>query len=570
MTPLRQGASGGRVFLRKEICRALGTVPASNLQEPTTALVIALGDQTMHAMSTLRSANSSELSAVWPKISQVLVTVEVCARALPSDVHASHARDSASAGSGDLSHARMLADLQALFELQYMQPFSSTRQARALRSPKLAPGLYPAGFPDVICRYRISLARHSDVAGHHASRLARTEEADLQRAGRRHGMHMRTDVRRQDTRVRLLGQMHVCSSDAAMFLTMSNFSTPKGVAGVGWWLGGAAHFLQFPGRDQVSGVTSQIVAGSATCHAACLEHPACRSWSYWDPQFSPIGNGNCGDGGGGDCGVHVWPELGVCVGCREGSWQPVTHSGTATGIVLSRFMKDGDKEAGSGGGGSQQDQHIHGREPFFLNVEPKGGWTMTDLVGFPFGSDAAMLHFLWPPPPSTFATAASITGSSSRGDAGPARDWQGRQRQAPTQDSKRDGVWDSAGGGGHEVVLECSNKPRAAVVYLVGPREEDLEALEESIASLESLFLLPHGNCYPIFFFCESWDGAAAGKGGLRGGARSRILAAASHTRTRAQMEFLIADMSFPTGFDASRHSSLQVCFAHESCCTYQ
>ena len=40
-----------------------------------------------------------------------------------------------------------------------MQVFVSTRQRRFLRTGVLAPGLLAAGFPEEVCRYRLSLIR---------------------------------------------------------------------------------------------------------------------------------------------------------------------------------------------------------------------------------------------------------------------------------------------------------------------------------------------------------------------------------------------------------------------------
>ena len=52
-----------------------------------------------------------------------------------------------------------------------------------------------------------------------------------------------------------------------------------------------------------------------------------------------------------------------------------------------------EEEAAGVEEGGEQRAH----EPFYLDVEPKGGWTMTDLVGFPFSSDIDMLHHRWKP-----------------------------------------------------------------------------------------------------------------------------------------------------------------------------
>ena len=51
--------------------------------------------------------------------------------------------------------------------------------------------------------------------------------------------------------------------------------------------------------------------------------------------------------------------------------------------------------AAAAAGEEEGEQRAH--EPFYLDVEPKGGWTMTDLVGFPFASDIDMLHHRWQP-----------------------------------------------------------------------------------------------------------------------------------------------------------------------------
>ena len=54
-----------------------------------------------------------------------------------------------------------------------------------------------------------------------------------------------------------------------------------------------------------------------------------------------------------------------------------------------------DEEEDAAGYEEWGEQRAH--EPFYLDVEPKGGWTMTDLVGFPFSSDIDMLHHRWKP-----------------------------------------------------------------------------------------------------------------------------------------------------------------------------
>jgi hypothetical protein len=54
-----------------------------------------------------------------------------------------------------------------------------------------------------------------------------------------------------------------------------------------------------------------------------------------------------------------------------------------------------EQEEEAAAGEEEGEQRAH--EPFYLDVEPKGGWTMTDLVGFPFASDIDMLHHRWQP-----------------------------------------------------------------------------------------------------------------------------------------------------------------------------
>jgi len=56
------------------------------------------------------------------------------------------------------------------------------------------------------------------------------------------------------------------------------------------------------------------------------------------------------------------------------------------------------------------------------------------------------------------------------------------------------------------------------------------------------MFLLPHGNCYPIYLFSEKWkseedlEGEEKEKERIRA-EKERIRAAASHLRTRLQVQ---------------------------------
>ena len=451
------GRSPDGVFWRKEVCYAPGAGDAVHgLSAPMAALVLAFGAETMLALTRSferpSNRNGSAFSIPWPSISQMLVSLDVCTQVADSGT--------------DFRHARHLADLQAILDEERMQVFVSTRQRRSLRTGVLAPGLLAAGFPEEVCRYRLSLMRQ----GGGVSETEAAGEGEIVDGSTRewHPAH---------ESVRVLGQVNSCSSEAAFFLDMAPAGERRDTR---------RDSLAFPGRDAVVRADSGgLLLGLDRCAAACVamvpasveagsdaEHGACRSWSYWGRED-------------------------LCVGCREGHWHPIAADATAgTGVVVSRM--------GRAVGGAIQG--ARGREePFFLAAEPKGGWTMTDVVGFPFSSDADMVHYRW---------RAAMA------------DW----------------------GGGREA---CRARPRAAVVYLVGPREEDMAALEESVQAVERLLLLPHGNCYPLFFFRESWEGGAGA------GAQARVRAAAAAERTRVQMEFLVADMSFPAGFDASRYASL-------------
>ena len=67
------------------------------------------------------------------------------------------------------------------------------------------------------------------------------------------------------------------------------------------------------------------------------------------------------------------------------------------------------------------------------------------------------------------------------------------------------------------------------------------------------MFLLPHGNCYPIYLFSEKWKAEEDAREGLEGeekekeriraekerirAEKERIRAAASHLRTRLQVQ---------------------------------
>ncbi|EKX40271.1 hypothetical protein GUITHDRAFT_113748 [Guillardia theta CCMP2712] len=131
----------------------------------------------------------------------------------------------------------------------------------------------------------------------------------------------------------------------------------------------------------------------------------------------------------------------------------------------------------------------------FIEEEPRGGWTLADVVGFPFSSDIVMPLFSW---------------RSSR--------------LLPAESP-------------------CARKPKAAVIYLVGRGQEfDLESLRASLRALEIHFLRPHSFCYPVFLFREEWD---------------QDLIAMIQTWTAANVEFLVADMSFPANFNPGGRTSV-------------
>jgi len=561
-----QGVLRGSTFLRMEVCRSpnnTSTEFRDASQKPVAAIALTLNMQTMQSITALRSSNSSPLAGIWPSISQMLVSVDVCPRAKPSRAEAEQARAGPGQGMSDggIAYVRLMGDLQALLEAHGMQPFASRRHMRTQRSTPLIQVLDAGGFPSMICRYSISLARHPpapDEDGDACPWHADDGMAPWQMVSPAGFAYERAEES-QIGRTRLLGQVHVCSPARSLFLDMApdleyharvsaggERRDPRahGLAGV------PREALRFPGSGNVSSLASDLPAGSIRCHEACLKESTCRSWSYWGANVSQTGSAH-DSGGAGQRG-----RAAVCVGCRESSWFPLTHAGCASGLVVERFMK-GEEIGVAGEGGS----FSHGQEPFYLNLEPKGGWTMTDLVGFPFSSDADMLHARWPSPADYIARRhgsehggrcrSSVDGAAS----GAAPRGEEDSSQAGISRSEFDGVSEEGAGAEEGGAQRCGGKPRAAVVYLVGHREQDLVALEESIAALERWLLLPHGNCYPIFLFAESWGGAS-GAGSTA--VQVRIRAAAAAPRTRRQMEFLVADLSFPAEFDPAQHASPQ------------
>jgi hypothetical protein len=312
------------VFLRKEICLAEaadGGGPARTAEgppthrnehqhthtvtqtaripeEPLTVLALAAGAQTMRAVEMLLSNRSSDPVAsqfleAWPRVSQMLVTVDVCP---PGGAR----RDAGDMGGGvedgggsSMVHARLLADVQALVEAQELQAFVSSRQIRLPRSPPLDPALHAAGFPDLICRYRLSLARTSTfVSDDGSTRRLRAVSDDLLRQASLWRSPEKSEKKPpspsasphfpRSGMVRQLGQLHMCSRAAAMFLTLPAAPGGGGDGGGGGGGGNRKVFekshTRFPGGGSVSGLVSELVVGSAMCHAACLAQVDCRSW----------------------------------------------------------------------------------------------------------------------------------------------------------------------------------------------------------------------------------------------------------------------------------------------------
>ena len=306
------------MFLRKEICCAEAadgggpartaeeplkhpnehrhthtvTHTARTSEEPLTVLALAAGAQTMRAVEMLLSNRSSDPAAsqflaAWPRVSQMLVTVDVCP---PGGAR----RDAGDMGGGvedrggsSMVHARFLADVQALVEAQELQPFVSTRQVRLPRSPPLAPALHAAGFSDLICRYRLSLARTSTfVSDDGSTRRLRAVSDDLLRQASLWRSPEKSEKKPpspsasphfpRSGMVRQLGQLHMCSRAAAMFLTLP--AAPGGGGGGGNRTVFEESLTRFPGGGSVSGLVSELVVGSAMCHAACVALVDCRSW----------------------------------------------------------------------------------------------------------------------------------------------------------------------------------------------------------------------------------------------------------------------------------------------------
>ena len=582
---LLQGVSQGSTFLRMEVCYSSSNRSAGsgeNLKKPVAVFALAFGIETMQAISALRWPNSSIIASIWPSISQIMVSIDVCpgVKLIGHEAERNHVKNQGQRHvEADLLYVRMIGDLQALLEAHSMQPFWSRRQKRMPRTPPLNEALYAAGFPSIICRYCVAFFAHArlphaeapDSGGSDRPRDSQPDDSSTERSTLGVDEVEQDDEESDNGAVRLHGQLHACSAAASVLLPLAS----RDSAHRAWQAqapenreeGGSAtdarsgiprKALRFPGRHEVRSLASKaLLIGGMGCHAACLKEPSCRSWSYWGPNMTQIASAKS---------PTESPEqrrgAGVCVGCRESVWFPVAQPGCATGLVVARFMKDAEHRLA----GADEEGLQHGHEPFYLNVEPKGGWTMTDLVGFPFSSDADMLHARWLSPAHEIARGLGIkdgvyrgdrddsmeisskdgcAGSDSREEVHGAEAGYTHSAGAPAEDGKDDGA------DKEEREIGCGGKPHAAVVYLVGHREQDLVALEESIAAVEKWLLVPHGNCYPIFLFSESWDDADTR-------VQNRIRAAASAARTRRQMEFLAADLSFPDGFDSVQHASPQ------------
>ena len=256
------------MFLRKEICRAEsadGAGPARAADEPLTVLALTAGEPVMRALGALLANRSSDPAAAllrpaWPLVSQMLVAVDVCPAGprrtvggKEGGVEDTGGGGAESAGVTGMEHARLLAQVQALLEDQELLPFASTRQPRLPRSPPLATALHAAGFPDLICRFRLSLARPSPYVSDDGSSRRLREASNYLRQRQREGEMKEgreegEGVRRGEappassplppgprlsphpahgSLVRQLGQLHVCSRSAALFLTLP---APRGSA----------------------------------------------------------------------------------------------------------------------------------------------------------------------------------------------------------------------------------------------------------------------------------------------------------------------------------------------------
>jgi hypothetical protein len=270
----------------------------------------------------------------------------------------------------------------------------------------------------------------------------------------------------------ILGHLNSCSNLGSFALSIEHGIVPS-------------YRWSFPLMHEAKYSPNPLRYLAAVCRMSCELNPDCRSFSWTDDR------------------IHASPRSGRCVGCRDSSWNPHRRAGCATGVISSNYTWS---------------RWPGGEAAFFLQGEPKGGWTLTDLPGLVHSTDMQMLDWSLPlPPPSLPAHWPALTRPPDRWAA--SDDWD---------------EWRPAG---------CEGRARAAAVYLVGGGDDDMDALGLSLASLDRYLLAAHGWCYPVFFFRERWDAAA----------QARIA-----SMTGARVYFYIADMSFPAGFDASRHASAQ------------
>ena len=368
----------------------------------------------------------------------------------------------------DVSFAVKVADLFEHVTSAGFQLFSSQCRAGAGSISRL---LLASGFPSH-CQYHIGYTKlHTRVKTANFLQESDLAFADSIEPSGENELSWDAAV--------MLGHVSSCSQTGSSFLNFTEIQLPR----YRWSFPHMhdAHFIPNPHRHC-----------AAKCRMACELSASCRSFNWLDD------------------GIHLLGGCGRCIGCSDSNWNPHRRADGATGVINSNYTWDRWKG---------------GEETFFLQGEPKGGWTLTDLPGLIHSTDMQMLDWsIALPQASTMLPARQPWSGDDARDWGPADEDVGPD-------------WGTLRG------PECRGLPLAAVVYLVGSRDEDMQALGLSLACLDRFFLAPQRFCYPVFFFREQWDAAT----------RSHI-----RRMTGAAAYFYRADMSFPAGFDSAGRRSAQ------------
>ena len=290
----------------------------------------------------------------------------------------------------------------------------------------------------------------------------------------------------------VLGHFNGCSNEGLIELDLKTALIAK-------------YRWSFPGMHTMSLFRNPLRYTAAECRIACELNVECRSFSLLGERMNAESQ---------------------CVGCMDAAWNPYKRARAATGVIDSNATWQRWKG---------------GEEAFFLQGEPKGGWTLSDMTGLVHSTDLQMLDWAIQQPAAVDDAAGRQSPSA---DGGPAH----RQPEA-SESMQQAGIGMQQDASKHpdawllQRATACSGRPRAAVIYLVGSREDDMEALGLSLACLDRYFLAAQNYCYPVYFFREAWDDAAQ--------LRVRLL-------TNAQPYFLVADMSFPNSFNGDGVRSQQ------------